>query len=436
MPAPRFKGFIRRADRSVPVTGATRCGVHGNLEWLLDPASEDAARVAVDMPGVMIKTIKYVSSSQESSAAKAMGTKAHALLEYLMAFARSELTNETTFRVSFADAKKFLRVDRTDRIREYMNAIANTIVSYDFTEQDGVEKKERKIPLLQCAEEGLPNGELHIRYSMHPDIRAVILAAKSYTWKELAAFSKFTSKYAPRLYPMLAYRAGMSFEKPAPLIVDTEELAAQLGWAFEPGKLKYSHFEARCLLPALEDIGKHVKRFQVLQYRPIFGDTRGRPVIRVSFAVSQAVRPLEERQKAETSATEKRILKALMERRGLSMQTEVPAIDTLARAATVLETETIKVAERWAAVLERARDVPNVPFGATGSGIGQDILEALEYRGVGAAFSLWLNDPEPHDPLIRHGSAEAIESVDEISERVPRLTSDLDDYVSSILNAA
>lgn len=437
MPAPRFKNFIRRADKSVPPTGATRCGVHGNLKALLDPTSEAAAKVAMDMPAVMIKTIKYVGSAQGASPADAMGVKAHALYAYLMASARLDLVNETTFQVAYDDAKAFLQIERTDRLREYMEALNRTMVSYDFTEKDGVRNIGESIQLLSCRTRIMPDGKRYIRYSMPDDVRTVILAAKSYTWEELAAFSKFSSKYAPRLYPVLALRAGMSFEKPHPLVFEIEELAAQLGWSHEPGKFKFSHFEARCLLPALADIKEHVKRFEVLEYKPLHADTRGRPVVRIAITVSQAVRPLEERQKMETSAAEKRILAALMERRGLSMQTEIPAIDTLARAATVLDTTTIEVAKRWADVLERAREVPLLPFGKNGDAIGQDILDILEARGVGAAFSLWLTDPEAYDPLAKPESAEVIDGVEELLEHALGSSSnDLDDYLNAILNAA
>jgi Initiator Replication protein len=437
MPAPRFKNFIKRGDKAVPLTGATRCGVHGDLKALLDPTSEAAASVAMDMPAVMIKTIRYVGSSEGSSPAEVMGVKAHALYAFLMASARVDLVNETNFLVPYEDAKNFLQIERTDRLREYMEALNRTMVSYDFTEKDGVRNIGESIQLLSCRTRIMPDGRSYIKYSMPDDVRTVILAAKSYTWEELAAFSKFSSKYAARLYPILALRAGMSFEKPHPVVFETEELAAQLGWSYEPGKFKFSHFEARCLLPALADIQANVKRFQVLEYKPIHADTRGRPVVRISFTVSQAVRPLEERQKKETSAAEKRILHALMERRGLSMQTEVPAMDTLARAATMLETNTITVAQRWAIVLERARDVPTMPFGATGGGIGQDILDALESRGVGVAFGLWLADPEPHDPIIAHGSAEVIEGViDTLDHASDSSIDDLNEYMNSILNAA
>ncbi|MGE6743307.1 RepB family plasmid replication initiator protein [Allorhizobium pseudoryzae] len=438
MPAPRFKNFIRRADKSVSPTGATRCGVHGDLKALLDPTSEAAASVAMDMPAVMIKTIRYVGSSEGASPADAMGVKAHALYAYLMASARLDLVDETNFMVSYDNAKKFLQIERTDRLQEYMEALNKTMVSYDFTEKDGVRNIGESIQLLSCRTRIMPDGKRYIRYSIPYDVRTVILAAKSYTWEELAAFSKFKSKYAPRLYPLLALRAGMSFEKPHPLVFEIEELAAQLGWFSERGKFKFSHFEARCLLPALADIKEYVQRFRVLEYKPLQADTRGRPVVRLSFTVSQAVRPLEERQKAETSAAEKRILIALMERRGLSMQTEVPAIDTLARAATVLGTETIKVAERWASVLERARETPTLPYGAIGEGVGQDILDALDSRGVGAAFGVWMKDPQPHDPLIVSEANEVVEGFEEIEVRRSAVSSgnDLADYVNSILNAA
>lgn len=439
MPAPRFKNFIRRADKSAPPTGAERCGVHGDLKALLDPTSVEAAKVAVDMPGVMIKTIKYVGASEGRAPAEAMGAKAHALHEFLMASARLDLVKETCFRVPFADAKKFLGVERTDRIREYMDAIGDTWVSYDFTEKDGVQRIGRKIQLLQCSEEVMPNGERHICYSMHPDIRKVILAAKSYTWKELAAFAKFTCKYSSRLYPILAYRAGMSFEKPCPLVIDVATLAAQLGWVCEPGKFKFSHFEARCLLPALADIKAHVKRFQVLEYKSLAAETRGRPITHISFTVSQAEKFLEERQKAEVTAAQMRILPALLARRGIDIHTEVPAMDTLARAATVLDVDVIEVGTRWADVLEHARRAPELAFGRIGEAVGRDIVDLMEARGVGAAFALWLSDPEVRDPLSasapQPGNDEVLQPVDELF-REEGSRSDLEDYLHSILGEA
>lgn len=414
MPAPRFKNFIKRADKTKPPTGATRCGIHGDLKALLDPTSEAAARVTMDMPAVMIKTIKYVGASEGASPAEAMGVKAHALYAYLMASARLDLVNETTHQVPYEDAKKFLQIERTDRLQEYMEALNQTMVSYDFTERDGVRDIGKSIQLLSCRTRIMPDGKRYIRYSMPDDVRTVILAAKSYTWEELAAFSKFTSKYAARLYPLLALRAGMSFEKPEPLVFGIEELAEQLGWAFEPGKLKFSHFETRCLRPALADIAENVKRFIVLEYKPLHADTRGRPVVRISITVSHAVRPLEERQRMETSAAEQKILASLMRQQGLSMQTEVPAIDTLQRAATVLNVRTLDVAKRWSEVLEHARALPTLPFGASSSLVGQDMLDVLESRGVGAAFEIWLQDPEPYDPLARPGNIEIADGEEDI----------------------
>jgi hypothetical protein len=438
MPAPRFKNFIRRADRTAPPNGAWRGGVHGDLAAVLDPESQEAAKVSVDFPAVMIRTIKYVGASEGKSTAEAMGVKAHALYEFLMASARLELANETTFLVPFADLKKYLQVDRSDRIREYMDAVNQTLVSYDFTERDGARTIGRKIQLMSCRERIMPDGKSYIKYSMPDDVRTVILAAKSYTWKELAAFALFTSKYAARLYPILAYRAGMSFEKPCPLVIDIPTLAAQLGWAYEPGKFKFSHFEARCLLPALADIKAHVKRFQVLEYKPLAAETRGRPITHISFTVSQAEKFLEERQKAEVTAAQMRILPALLARRGIDMNTEVPAVDTLARAATILGVDVIEVGTRWADVLEHARRAPELAFGRIGEGVGRDIVDLMEARGVGAAFALWLTDPEARDPLSasapKAGNDESSQSVEDLFPE-EESKSHLEDYLKSILAA-
>jgi hypothetical protein len=80
--------------------------------------------------------------------------------------------------------------------------------------------------------------------------------------------------------------------------------------------------------------------------------------------------------------------------------------------------------------------MPHLPFGAKGDGVGQDILDILESRGVGAAFGLWLTDPKAHDPLDQSGS-EVIEGVEELLEHALKPSStDLEDYLNSILHAA
>lgn len=396
MPAPRFSNFRTRLERRAvrPGTGASRVGVRGDLAALLDPKSERASDISVERAAVLIRTFRYADAADSTAPTEALGVKSSALYEFLMAHARGDLVGETEFTVPFSAAKAFLQVTPTARLRQYMTDLTNTWVSYEFKEKDGVEPGRRTVQLLRCSEDVDASGERCIRYSLPDVVRQAILAAKGYTWLELAPFAKFSSKYAARLYPILALRAGMSFERPHPISVTPEDLADQLGWDYKPGEFKFANFEHRCLLPALADISLHVRRFQVTGYDRIEADTRGRPVTRILLTVSKASRPLSERQKAEVSPQQVAILKALMIRRGMDVEKDLPVTGMLARAATVLNIDVIETANRWANALDRARETPSLSVGQNFLFDGSELIAALEHRGVGHAFELWMRDPE------------------------------------------
>lgn len=396
MPAPRFSNFRTRLERRAarPGTGASRAGVRGNLAALLDPTSERAADISVERAAVLIRTFRYANAADNAATMQGLGVKSSALYEFLMAHARRDLAGQTEFLVPFSAAKAFLQVTPTVRIRQYMTDLTNTWVTYNFMAKDGVEPGRRTVQLLRCSEDVDGTGERCIRYCLPDVVRQAILAARGYTWLELAPFAKFSSKYAARLYPILALRAGMSFEQPYPIDVTPEELADQLGWSYEPGKFKFSNFEHRCLLPALADISLNVRRFQVIGYDRIEANTRGRPVTRILLTVSKASRPLSERQKAEVSPQQVAILKALMIKRGVDLEKDLPPIGMLAQAATVLNTDVIETAKRWANALDRALESPSLSVGQNFLIDGSELIAALEHRGVGHAFELWMRDPE------------------------------------------
>lgn len=436
MPAPRFSNFKPRRVRTAsnPVIGADRAGVHEDLAAMLDPLAERAADVSVERPAAMIHALRYAGAGEGAAPGRALGVKSHALYEFLMASARLELTERADFMVPVSSAMAFLRVRSTNRIREYVKEIANTWVSYDFTVGDGVEPSGRRMQLLQCCEVVAVSAQRFIRYTIPDDVRQVILAAKAYTWLELAAFAKFTCKYAARLYPILALRAGMSFEKPHPISISPEELAGRLGWPF-----RLRAFETRCLLPALADIDLHVRRFKVLGYEKRQADTRGRPVARILLTVSKAERPLAERRKVDVARDQVAILRALMGQRGIDADRELPAIDTLARAATALNTGVIETAKRWADTLDRARDYPKLAVGRNALIAGHALLSALANRGVGPAFELWMKDPD--EPAVFSGrlSLRDLPSIDpdyvEPDDETPS-TQTLQDYVNALLDPA
>lgn len=442
MPAPRFSEFKPRIERRAARrgTGASRTGVRGNLAAMRDPRSDKAADVSVKRAAVLIKTLRYAGGSDGAAHVPTLGVKSHALYEFLMAHAGRVLADQTDFTVPLSAAKAFLQVTRTAKIREYMADLTNTWVSYDFKATDGVEPGHRHVQLLQCTEDVDENGKRCIRYSLPAEIlKAIILAAQGYTWLELAPFAKFTCKYAARLYPIIALRAGMSFERPHPIKVTPEELADQLGWPYEPGRFKFSNFESRCLLPALADISLHVRRFKVIGYDKMEANTRGRPVTRIMLTVSKATQPLSERQKTEVSGEQVGILRALMARRGLDPERELPPIASLAQAATVFKTDVIDAAKRWADALDRARETPSHSVGQNFLIDGRDLIAALEDRGVFYAFELWMQDPEVPMSISGKYDFRNLPQLDpdwvdievEIDEGRPSCSL-LDDYINSV----
>jgi hypothetical protein len=404
---------------------------------MVDPKSERAADVSVERAAVLIRTLRY-SGADECAATETLGVKSMALYELLMAHARRELVNRTQFMLPFSAAKAFLQVTRTARIREYINDLSNTSVSYEFKDVDGVEPGRWRVRLLDCSE-GVDeaSGERCIRYSLPEVCRQVILAARGYTWLELAPFAKFSSKYAARLYPILALRAGMSFEQPYPISVTPEELANQLGWNPEPGKFKFANFEARCLLPALADISLHVRRFRVIGYDCEAANTRGRPVIKIHLTVSRATKPLSERRKAKVLEHEVRLMTALMTRQGIDVERELPTIGMLARAATVLDVNVLETAKRWTDALNRAREFPSSSVGQSHLVDGSELIAALERRGVEYAFQLWMRDPEKPSSLYDGYDLRNLPSLDpdyvEVELDTGNSTPDvLDDFIAEV----
>lgn len=388
MPSPKFD--IRRVPSPTAITGEDRAGVRGDLKALLKPNSVEAADVSVERPAILINTVCYTWSGQKAANTASLSAKAQALHAYLIACARRDLATTNAFVVPLADAKAYLGVSRLDRLRGYLRELNETRVRYGFGKQS--QGNEIEVPMLQCRE-ALIHGKRFVSYCVPEPVRTAILKARSYTWLELAPFSRFASKYAARLYPMLALRAGMDFAEPLPLVFTPEDLASRLGWPFEPGKLRYSNFEARCLKPALADIKAHVRRFKVLAADVQHGDTRGNPVSQISITVSRSEKSLKETQRVSVSNRQRNTLQAELARRGFDMASEVPPETSLAQAATQLRMDIVEVALRWTNALTRARTYPLKAIGANENVTGAEILAVIEAKGVLAAFELWLTDP-------------------------------------------
>ncbi|MDX1216277.1 RepB family plasmid replication initiator protein [Sinorhizobium medicae] len=435
--------FHRRPPTKAPITGADRVGVQGDLSAVLDKSRVEKEDPRVERPLQMIRSIRYVGDTEGATPAEAMSAKSHALYEYLMASARTELATTAEHSVSFADAMAYLDTPRADRVREYLDAISRTFVSYDFTEEDGTRRAASRIQLLQCEEVLLPTGEREIGYRMHPSVRRVILAATQYAHLEVAAFARFKCKYSARLYPKLAYVAGL--DEQHPLSYKPEDLAEELGYVSKKEKFHWGHFENDCLKPAMGDMfgaedgstEAKVRRFTA-DYELRRSASRGRPVESIVFYVGRARKHIGEEQKPKVISLDRERIRKLFDSAGLDRATETPNEELLAQAAGRMKVGIVLIAQRWAATMSLAKEDPDVLVGLLGLLTGRQILETLASEGVGAAFTNWLNDwKEPMGINYRPGQEPVARPVEPAPTITPPLKAvadnDVDFYDASII---
>jgi len=402
--------FHRRPAAKPQITGADRLGVQGDLSAVLDKSRVEKEDPRVERPLVMIRSVRYVGETEGATPAAAMSAKSHALYEYLMASARTQIATTEEHSVRFADAMAYLDTLRADRIREYLEAISKTYVSYDFTEQDGTRRAASRIQLLQCEDVRRPNGEREIGFRMHPSVRKVILAATQYAHLEVAAFARFKCKYSARLYPKLAYVAGL--DEQHPLVYKPEDLADELGWVGKKGKFHWGHFENDVLKPAMDDMfgaddgstESKVRRF-VANYELRRSSGRGRPVEAIVFSIGRARKHLGEEQKPKVVLLDRQRIRRIFETAGLDRSAETPNEELLAQAAGKVNATIVTLAERWAATMALAKDDPEILIGSMEMFTGRQILQTMAEESVGAAFTRWLADwKEPRELMYRDGS--------------------------------
>jgi hypothetical protein len=373
--------FKRRSARKNDViVGADRRGFQGAEETLVDIELAEKTCPRFERPAVMIETLRFVSAREGSEPAEAMTVKAHALYEYLMASARLQLEHQDgqEFRVSFSDAKTYLGIERTDRLREYVSAINETRVVYDFRTEGY--QRSGTMPLLMCDYIRQDDGQQFIAYSMHRAVQKVILSARRYGWLELNAFRKFRSKYTSRLYPRLALLAGQSVRKP--MSTTPEKLAEELGWA--PDKFHWGNFQSRVLEPILLDINggekvaPSVARFRT-EMKLVRGAGRGSPVKEIIFDVIPNETLTRQSRAARLDGVHAAVARFHID--GLDAA-HTPAMVLVAQAVTSTGKTVFHIRDEWkvtvlALLTEEHRD--------------HHLRKLLDDRGVGDAFAAWVD---------------------------------------------
>lgn len=374
--------FRRRTLRGNDVIrGEDRTGFQGPKEALTDIELAERTNPRIERPAVMIETLRFVAAREGADPAEAMTAKSHALYEYLMATARLEMEGSAgqEFRVSFAAAKEYLGIDRTDRLREYVSAINETMVTYDFR-IDGYQRSG-VMPLLLCDySRHEQTGDQYIVYSMHRAVQQVLLSARRYALLELNAFRKFKSKYTARLYPRLALLAGQNVRPP--LEVTPEDLAFQLGWT--PNKFHFGNFFNRVLQPIRDDINPAPNREPAVRMFSVEmnlkrGSGRGSPVEMIEFIVTPNTAQMRQVQAATLRGDDANYARRHID--GLAPE-HCPAAVLIAQAVTKTDKSVISLRQDWAATITALKN---------GSDAEHQLVRILNERGVGEAFAAWVD---------------------------------------------
>ncbi|OCW56256.1 replication initiation protein [Hoeflea olei] len=371
-------------------TGADRRGVRGDIRLVHAKERPGIEKEpTVERSAALIHSVRYFGAREGNTPEEAMTATSAALYTYLLARWRPTLAETETFMVPFEDAKAYLQIEKTSRLRSQMKALSSTWVSYDFLDTDGdFEMTAERVQLLNVYEaRSKTTKKSHIAVEMFPAVRKAILASEIYAHLELGAFPRFTSKYTSRLYPTLALMSGRD-QRP-PIRWTPEELADLLGW--QPDIFKFSNFESRVLQPVLDDIRNHVRRFQIdCEY--VRAATRGRPVVGIVITVGKALKMPAEFQKAEMDRSDRTVVRRIATSSAVDMATQMPGEDVLRRAATRLDVSVREIATMWTEAFADER-----------------ITGLLERAGISAAFEAWVRMQEG-------GEAQIIESDEDAAD--------------------
>lgn len=361
-------------------TGADRKGVRGDIRLVLaDERPSIEKEPTAQKAAALISSVRYYGDREGNTPADAMTATSAALYEYLMARWRPTLKDKDTCAVSYADAKAYLGIEKTSRLRKSISALCSTWVSYDFLDkEEGFRRRGTRVQLLNCEELTREvSGEHFIGVSMFPGVRKAILESDRWANLELGAYPLFSSKYTSLLYPTLALMSGRD-QRP-PMRWTPEELADLLGW--QPDVFKFSNFESRVLQPVLDDIRDHVRRFDI-ECEYVRANTRGRPVVEIMITVGKSLKMPKEFKKADMDRSDRTVVRQIAQAAAVDVATQVPGEDTLRRAATRLGEPVTVVASMWTEAFADA-----------------DIMALMDRDGVHAAFESWVRQQEGSEPV-------------------------------------
>lgn len=381
--------FFRRREadrRHTPAVQASDLGAA-----MSDPIEMARQAPVVPRPREMIEQVKVVGRDTLTAAD-------NALYEGLVAWAQAHDGEAEGHAVPLATVMSYAQVESTDALVAMMHRLSTTYVKYDIRSEDWRRRGTLPLVLAEVAE-NLKRGDGFVRFSIPEPVRRLLIAPRSYAMLELAAFPRFKSRYSARLYQRLALRAGYSEVARGDWLIEPQALAKSLGFAWT----RYADFRRNVLKPALDDIQREVKRFQV-SCVPVYasGRRRGRPAVsKLRFEFTPAVvQPLAALQKTPLAEVEA----AFIQRDDGHIPAKLlPSADTFSRLMTYRgkahpegkHMTGAALSEHWrAAVDEALSGAVRSDFRAPLPGNdlwGDDLLKAVDLVGIGETVRFWID---------------------------------------------
>lgn len=355
--------------------------------------SRELSRQAPSMPKPreMIEQVRIVGRDKLTAAD-------HALYEGLIAWAQDHDPKGASHDIPLEAITGYAGIESTDALVAAMHRLGTTHVRYDIRSEDW--RRRGTLPLVVAeVAENLRRGDGYVRYSIPEPVRRLMIKPKSYAMLEMSALPRLRSRYSSRLYQRLALRAGYSEKALGEWEIEPEALARSLGFAWT----RYADFRRNVLEPALEDITREVRRFEVI-CRTVHasGRVRGRPAVaKLRFELTPLVaQPVAAMAKTPLSQGEI----AFIERYdGRIPQKFIPSAETISRLVTYRrkahpqgkDFNAAVLCDYWrAAVDEFLAGEARSDFRAPVAGNdlwGEDLIKAIDLIGLDNAVRAWID---------------------------------------------
>ncbi len=359
---------------------------------MLDPAEMERQAVTMPKPREMIEQVRFVGGKDKLTAAD------HALYEGLIAWAQKHGPKSESYDIPLESITGYAGIGSTDALVAAMHRLGTTHVRYDIRSDDW--RRRGTLPLVVAeVAENVRRGDGYVRYSIPEPVRRLMIKPKSYAMLEMFALPRFRSRYSSRLYQRLALRAGYSAQALGEWEIEPENLARSLGFAWT----RYADFRRNCLEPALEDIRREVRRFEVT-CRTVHarGRVRGRPTVaKLRFELTPLVaQPVAAMAKTPLSQDEV----AYIERYdGQIPQNYIPSAETISRLVTYRrkahpegkDFNAAVLCDYWRAAVDESlagEARPDVRAPVAGNDLwGEDLVKAIDLVGLDNTVRAWVD---------------------------------------------